>query len=94
MLVKWVANGIVFSFFFPDFMVRQTEDPDAPPPKYHHVMIPGNRDRDESYLTLAMEAALIGGCVVCGLSVSKTILTHWGLVTPFGHIDLGLHRLR
>ena len=35
-------------------------DADAPPPKYQHVVIPGNRDRNESYLTLALEAALIG----------------------------------
>ena len=33
---------------------------DTPPPKYQHVVIPGNRDRNESYLTLALEAALIG----------------------------------
>ncbi len=33
---------------------------EAPPPKYQHVVIPGNRDRNESYLTLALEAALIG----------------------------------
>lgn len=35
---------------------------EAPPPKYQHVVIPGNRDRNESYLTLALEAALIGTC--------------------------------
>ncbi len=39
---------------------QQEADPDAPPPKYQHVMIPGNRDRNESYLTLALEAALMG----------------------------------
>lgn len=32
----------------------------ATPPRYHHVGVPGSRDRNESYLTLAMEAALIG----------------------------------
>ncbi|XP_074640824.1 zinc finger SWIM domain-containing protein 5-like [Tubulanus polymorphus] len=32
----------------------------ATPPKYEHVQIPGCRDRDESYLTLALEVALIG----------------------------------
>ena len=36
---------------------------DAPPPKYQHVVIPGNRDRNESYLTLALEAALIGSYI-------------------------------
>ena len=29
------------------------------PPRYHHVAIPGNRDRNESYLTMAIQAALI-----------------------------------
>ncbi|VDI08643.1 Hypothetical predicted protein [Mytilus galloprovincialis] len=29
------------------------------PPRYHHVAIPGSHDRMESYLTLAVEAALI-----------------------------------
>ena len=32
----------------------------ATPPRYQHVAVPGSRDRNESYLTLAMEAALIG----------------------------------
>ena len=27
---------------------------------YHHALIPGSRDRNESYLTLALEVALIG----------------------------------
>ncbi|XP_064624663.1 zinc finger SWIM domain-containing protein 4-like isoform X2 [Lineus longissimus] len=30
------------------------------PPRYHHVPIPGCRDRNESYLTSALEVALIG----------------------------------
>ena len=29
------------------------------PPRYHHVAVPGSNDRMESYLTLAVEAALI-----------------------------------
>lgn len=29
-------------------------------PRYHHVPVPGNRDRSETYLSLAVEAALIG----------------------------------
>lgn len=32
----------------------------ATPPRYQHVAVPGSRDRNESYLTLAMEVALIG----------------------------------
>ena len=47
--------------FFPEMYEQPSEnDADAPPPKYQHVVIPGNRDRNESYLTLALEAALIG----------------------------------
>ena len=29
-------------------------------PRYHHVSVPGSRDRSETYLSLAVEAALIG----------------------------------
>ncbi|GFT99338.1 zinc finger SWIM domain-containing protein 5 [Nephila pilipes] len=29
-------------------------------PRYHHVPVPGSRDRSETYLSLAVEAALIG----------------------------------
>ena len=36
------------------------EQSTATPPRYQHVGVPGSRDRNESYLTLAMEAALIG----------------------------------
>ena len=32
----------------------------ATPPRYQHVGVSGSRDRNESYLTLATEAALIG----------------------------------
>ena len=50
-----------FFFKFPEMYEQPSEsDADAPPPKYQHVVIPGNRDRNESYLTLALEAALIG----------------------------------
>jgi hypothetical protein len=30
------------------------------PPRYHHVPVIGSRDRSETYLTLAVEVALIG----------------------------------
>lgn len=30
------------------------------PPRYQHVAVSGSRDRNESYLSLAMEAALVG----------------------------------
>lgn len=30
------------------------------PPRYHHVAVVGSRDRSETYLTLAVEVALIG----------------------------------
>lgn len=30
------------------------------PPRYHHVPVVGSRDRSETYLTLAVEVALIG----------------------------------
>ena len=33
---------------------------DSRSPQYHHVLIPGSQDRNESYLTLALEVALIG----------------------------------
>ncbi|XP_069127958.1 zinc finger SWIM domain-containing protein 5-like [Argopecten irradians] len=36
------------------------ETPSCLPPRYHHVAIPGNNDRHESYLTFALEVALIG----------------------------------
>ncbi|KAG8231223.1 hypothetical protein J437_LFUL005897 [Ladona fulva] len=31
-----------------------------PPPRYHHVQVHGSRDRSETYLTLAVEVALMG----------------------------------
>ena len=30
------------------------------PPRYRHVAVPGSRDRAETFLTLAVEAALLG----------------------------------
>lgn len=30
------------------------------PPKYHHIAVVGSRDRSETYLSLAVEVALIG----------------------------------
>ena len=46
---------------FPDSVgLNAEEQSTATPARYHHVAVPGSRDRNESYLTLAMEAALIG----------------------------------
>lgn len=37
-----------------------SEESNAPPPKYRHVPVRGSFDCSESYLTLSLEAALIG----------------------------------
>ena len=37
-----------------------TTETSSKTPRFHHVRVPGCHDRDESYLTLAMEVALIG----------------------------------
>ncbi|XP_014663283.1 PREDICTED: zinc finger SWIM domain-containing protein 6-like [Priapulus caudatus] len=46
--------------------------------KYQHVCVPGSKDRNESYLTLALESALIGICSVVGCGEG----TEGGLSAP------------
>ncbi|XP_023225369.1 zinc finger SWIM domain-containing protein 4-like [Centruroides sculpturatus] len=49
---------------FYDFTIgNSNEDGSSPPreqPRYQHVVVPGSRDRSETFLSLAVEAALIG----------------------------------
>ena len=44
---------------------------------------------EESYAEL-----IIGDMKICIFWMMMWLLTHWGLVTPYGDIDLGQHRLR
>ena len=47
-------------YFDPIGLGVDGEQSTATPPRYQHVGVSGSRDRNESYLTLATEAALIG----------------------------------
>jgi len=47
-------------YYFDSVGLNAEEQSTATPARYQHVAVPGSRDRNESYLTLAMEAALIG----------------------------------
>jgi len=47
-------------YYYDSVGLNAEEQSTATPARYHHVAVPGSRDRNESYLTLAMEAALIG----------------------------------
>jgi len=47
-------------YYFDPVGLGTDDQSSATPPHYQHVAVPGSRDRNESYLTLAMEVALIG----------------------------------
>lgn len=62
-------------------------------PRYHHVVVPSSRDRSETYLSLAVEAALIGlgqqRCMPQGLYAQEKACKHEDrLIQKLHDIDL------
>ncbi|XP_043244251.1 zinc finger SWIM domain-containing protein 4-like [Amphibalanus amphitrite] len=46
--------------YFPEPAGSSEDGSNVTPPRYRHVPVPGSRDRAETFLTLAVEAALLG----------------------------------